>query len=158
MPERFDERAEFSGPAFGENPDAPLPSLIIPAGGDQAVYLARRFDSKWSRLIKRHPDLGEARGSDRGPATGYLRKVMLTQISAEYTEAYMDSFMEAVASGEIVMKEGQFAFERFVHWWGREPLEDPALARQEAEEVQAIRERLRALPDEPKPFLDQFGS
>jgi len=50
---------------------------------------------------------------------------MLTQVSPEHAEAYMDAFVAAAAAGDVIVKEGQFAFERFTHWWGREDVEDP---------------------------------
>jgi len=152
-----DPSGDFAGvQAIGKDPDDVGPSLMIPAGRDDAVYLARRFDAKWKRLRDKHPDLSDVRGSDRGAATGYLRKVMLTQVSPEHAEAYMDEFIAAVADGGVVVKEGQFAFERFVHWWGRDPIEDPAIEREARARAQAVSDYVRSLDDTPVPFLDRF--
>jgi len=117
---------DWSSPAIGEDPNGPLPPAAT-VKVDPAVYLARRFDGKWADAARRDPALRVSRASSRGAAIGYLRKVMLTQVSPEHAEAYMDAFVEAAAAGDVVVKEGQFAFERFVHWWGREDVEDPAV-------------------------------
>ena len=116
---------DWSSPAIGEDPNGPLPPAAT-VKVDPAVYLARRFDGKWADAARRDPALRVSRASSRGMAIGYLRKVMLTQVSPEHAEAYMDAFVEAAAAGDVVVKEGQFAFERFTHWWGREDVEDPA--------------------------------
>lgn len=115
---------DWSSPVIGEDPKAPLPATAIRV--DPAVYLARRFDSKWADAKRTTPALRVIRASSRGMAIGYLRKVMLPEISPDHVEAYMDAFVAAAVAGDIVVKESQFAFERFTAWWGREDVEDPA--------------------------------
>jgi hypothetical protein len=116
---------DWSSPAIGEDPLAPLPATAIKV--DPAVYLARQFDSKWADVKRRHPELRVTRSSSRGAAIGYLRKVMLPEITPEHVEAYMDEFILAAVTGDVQVKEGQFAWERFTAWWGRADVEDPAI-------------------------------
>jgi hypothetical protein len=139
---------DWSSPSIGEDPAAPLPGPAT-VKVDPAVYLARRFDSKWADVKKSTPALRVSRASSRGMAIGYIRKAMLPEISSEHVEAYMDAFCEAAAAGDVVVKEGQFAFERFTAWWGREDVEDPgerqsnrALSDLMREQARQIREGL----------------
>ena len=117
---------DWSSPAIGEDPRAPLPvHEVRPV--DQAVRLARHFDERWAELGRKHRELRGIRASSRGPAIGYLRKVMIPDKGVELTEAYIDAFVTAVADGEVGIKDGQFAWERFTAWWGRVPIDDPAI-------------------------------
>jgi hypothetical protein len=95
--------------------------------GDPATYLARRFERKWAAAKRAHRELRVSRGKySMGMMIGYIRNSMLTECSPEHVEAYMDAFIEAAAAGDVIIKPGQFAFERFTAWWGREDVEDPA--------------------------------
>jgi hypothetical protein len=114
---------DWDSPAFGEDPKGALPASEVRV--DPAVYLARQFDRKWADAKRETPALRVIRASSRGMAIGYLRKVMLPEVSSAHVEAYMDAFVDACVSGDVIVKESQFAFERFTAWWGREDVEDP---------------------------------
>lgn len=96
-------------------------------GADPAVRLAFQFERKWAAAKRAHSALRVSRGKySVGMMIGYIRNSMLTECTPEHVEAYMDAFIEAAASGDVEIKKGQFAFERFTAWWGREDVEDPA--------------------------------
>jgi hypothetical protein len=114
---------DWSSPVIGEDPKAPIEGTSVRV--DPAVYLARRFDAKWAEAKRTTPALRVSRASSRGMAIGYLRKVMLPEITPEHIEAYFDAFVAAAVAGDVLVKESQFAFERFTGWWGREDVEDP---------------------------------
>jgi hypothetical protein len=116
----------WDSPAFGEDPKGSLPATTIRV--DPAVYLARQFDSKWAAARRAHPALRVIRSSSRGRAVGNARAMMRDNgLSPEHIEAYIDAFIEAAAAGDVVVKEGQFAWERFFGWWGTTDVEDPAV-------------------------------
>jgi hypothetical protein len=117
---------DWSHPAVGEDPRDPLPSSIAPRPTDPAVRLARDFDARWAQVCREHPELRVVRASNRGAAVGYLRSVLLPQKSAAHIEAYFDAFMDAAASGDVRIREGQFAWQRFVSWWGTTVVADPS--------------------------------
>ena len=123
MPFNRPRDEDWDSPAFGEDPKGALPASEVRV--DPAVYLARQFDRKWADAKRETPALRVIRASSRGMAIGYLRKVMLPEVSSAHVEAYMDAFVDACVSGDVIVKESQFAFERFTAWWGREDVEDP---------------------------------
>jgi hypothetical protein len=116
---------DWESPAFGEDPKGALPATTIKT--DPAVHLARQFDRKWVDAKRTTPALRVSRSSDRGMATGHIRNTMLRDhdLSPEHVEAHMDAFIAACVAGDVIVKEGQFAFEKFSKWWGREDVEDP---------------------------------
>jgi hypothetical protein len=136
---------DWSSPAIGEDPKGALPATTIKV--DPAVYLARRFDAKWAEARRRAPALRVTRASSRGRAVGNARSMMRDNgLSPEHVEAYMDAFIDACVAGDVFVKEGQFAWERFFGWWGTTDVEDPAerhaaasLAQQMIEQARQIR-------------------
>jgi len=138
---------DWDTPAIGEDPNGPLPSAG-PVKVDPAVYLARQFDSKWAEAKRTTPALRVIRASSRGMAIGYLRKVMLPEISPQHVEAYMDAFVDACVAGDVLVKESQFAFERFTGWWGREDVEDPSERLAASELSRLMREQARAIREQ----------
>jgi hypothetical protein len=117
---------------------------IEPESPDPAIYLARRFDTRWGRMIRAHPELSDVRASSRGAVIGYLRDVMLPQVaSPEHAEAYMDAFIHAAADGDIEFKDGQHAWQRFTGWWGKVPLEDPRIRAEQRAASQSMIEEYR---------------
>jgi hypothetical protein len=132
---------DWSSPAIGEDPKGSFPATRVSV--DPAVYLARRFDVRWAEVKRTTPALRVIRASSRGMAIGYLRKVMLPEVTPEHIEAYFDAFIAAVVAGDVIVKESQFAFERFTGWWGREDVEDPAAHAQARATAQWAIEQVR---------------
>ncbi len=151
---RFDPGADDPDLPIGADKVAPLPARGVKPP-DAAVALARRFDDEWWALVRRDPSLSDIRGSSRGHAIGYLRKIMLEEISEEHALAYMDLFFDAVGTGRLELKPGQFAFERFAHWWGREPVADPALDKKRKAHVADVLDRYRRMTDEDDHLTDR---
>jgi hypothetical protein len=116
-----------TGPAIGEDPEPELP-VLTPKPVDPAVALWARFTDKWARLQRRQPGLKIIRRGPSGRGIGYLRRWIENEgYSPEHIEAYMDEFIEAVAAGEVVIKERQFAWQCLTAWWGTTDVEDPAV-------------------------------
>lgn len=118
-------REEMANVTHGKQDELPPPTVL---STDPAVYLARRFDSKWGRMSARHTEYRSIRASHRGHATGYIRRMLADNgLSPEHIEAYMDAFMEAVGDGSVVVDTNQNGFSRFTGWWGSIEIDDPVM-------------------------------
>ena len=109
---------------IGADPSAPL-SVKQVRKADPAGSLATYFDTQWGTRANHSRQFRGTRASDRRKAVGYIRSVMLVQVSDEMVQAYMDAFITATLAGEVELAEGQLPFERFTGWWGRQPVDDP---------------------------------
>jgi hypothetical protein len=119
------------------------PVRLVPAV-DPAIALSQEFKDLWAAAKRKHRDLlGLTRSANAGMAIGYLRNTMLLEVDPEHVRAYMVAFIDAVVAGDVVVKEGQFAFEKFTAWWGREDVEDPSERRQIQAQASDVIERYR---------------
>jgi hypothetical protein len=134
---------DWDSPAFGEDPKGALPATTVRV--DPAVYLARQFDRKWAEACRTTPALRVTRASSRGRAVGNARSMMRDNgLSSEHIEAYIDEFIDGCVSGDVIVKEGQFAWERFFGWWGTTDVEDPTERMANKAKAQWVLDQVRA--------------
>ena len=124
---------------FGERPEAPKVTKLVT---DPAVRLARTFENLWISTALKNHELQGMRVIDIGPAVGYLRKKMLTHMSPEHIEAYIEAFVEDTKNGEVAFKEGQSAWARFTGWWGTTEVPDPSIRKAQADERRRVKEMI----------------
>ena len=142
--EREQARDMHGSPAFGEDPEAPLPSASTRPSKPQA-RLAKHFEERWNTdALVIHPEWrGQYRGIELGAAIGYLRRTFLDAgYNVEHVTLMIDAFFEDLINPHCTLeiKEGQTAFQLFTGWWGRNPIPDPVIER----ERQAAHDRLVA--------------
>jgi hypothetical protein len=132
--------------AIGE-PDEPQPGAVVSIS--PANRLARQFERQWiSKVLKRQPIYRGTRIIDSGPAIGYLKAKMLTHLSADHVQAYVDEFMAVVADGTHEVRDGQSAWQSFTGWWGRVPVEDPATKQAKRDEFYGYLDQYRKMHPE----------
>jgi hypothetical protein len=144
---QFDPDADDPEVPIGADPAAPLP-VYGAKPVDQGVRLAALFDERWLRMSRKRPQWRGVRPSSRGMAIGYLKGVMLTQVDADVAEVYIDAYVAAVADGRTSPKLGQFPFEHFTAWWGREEIEMPASAEEKDHRARRLAEGRRLIAEQ----------
>ena len=142
--ERDQARDMHGSPAFGEDPEAPLPGASTRPSKPQA-RLAKHFEQRWNEdALGNYPHWrGVYRGIELGAAIGYLRRTFLDAgYNVEHVEVMIDAFFDDLLNPycTLEIKEGQTAFQLFTGWWGRNPIPDPVIER----ERQAAHDRLVA--------------
>ena len=99
------EPEESDPDPIGADPTTPLATKKVKApdpAGSLVATLALRQDLVGPRANHSRQFRGCTRASDRRKAIGYIRSVMLVQVSDEMVaRAYLDAFVSAVASGEV---------------------------------------------------------
>lgn len=133
---------DFNGPStFGEDPQAPLPSLS-PTKVHPAARLAYRFERHWyDEVVPRHPELLQHGCIILGPAIGYIKKTFLSNgYSPDHVEAYFQAFFDELVypSGPLRVRDHQTVWQLFTGWWPHSVVPDPAIEQAAQAQAQAV--------------------